>query len=145
MYFGHTKKGSKSRWFCWHYLFVIRLLKNFFKLSPQRSHCCGYSVRFPLVISETLRKSIFLMESSVTVLLLYGAEMQYSFIHGLFFISIFSEQFVIVVVDSTDRERISVTKEELYRMLAHEVSIMKNCLVRHFFAFIHLNVHDLFH
>uniref|UniRef100_A0A3Q3MMB3 ADP-ribosylation factor-like 5A n=1 Tax=Labrus bergylta TaxID=56723 RepID=A0A3Q3MMB3_9LABR len=29
-------------------------------------------------------------------------------------------EFVIVVVDSTDRERISVTKEELYRMLAHE-------------------------
>ncbi|XP_042314434.1 ADP-ribosylation factor-like protein 5A [Sceloporus undulatus] len=28
--------------------------------------------------------------------------------------------FVIVVVDSTDRERISVTKEELYKMLAHE-------------------------
>ncbi|NWQ71148.1 ARL5A protein, partial [Neopipo cinnamomea] len=31
-------------------------------------------------------------------------------------------QFVIVVVDSTDRERISVTKEELYKMLAHEAS-----------------------
>ncbi|KFP44660.1 ADP-ribosylation factor-like 5A, partial [Chlamydotis macqueenii] len=31
-------------------------------------------------------------------------------------------EFVIVVVDSTDRERISVTKEELYKMLAHEVS-----------------------
>ncbi|XP_027020224.1 ADP-ribosylation factor-like protein 5A isoform X3 [Tachysurus fulvidraco] len=31
-------------------------------------------------------------------------------------------EFVIVVVDSTDRERISVTREELYRMLAHEVS-----------------------
>uniref|UniRef100_A0A8C3EW94 ARF like GTPase 5A n=3 Tax=Passeriformes TaxID=9126 RepID=A0A8C3EW94_CORMO len=29
-------------------------------------------------------------------------------------------QFVIIVVDSTDRERISVTKEELYKMLAHE-------------------------
>uniref|UniRef100_A0A4W5K0U6 ADP-ribosylation factor-like 5A n=2 Tax=Salmoninae TaxID=504568 RepID=A0A4W5K0U6_9TELE len=29
-------------------------------------------------------------------------------------------EFVIIVVDSTDRERISVTKEELYRMLAHE-------------------------
>lgn len=29
-------------------------------------------------------------------------------------------KFVIVVVDSTDRERISVTKEELYKMLAHE-------------------------
>lgn len=34
-------------------------------------------------------------------------------------------QFVIVVVDSTDRERISVTKEELYKMLAHEVSVVK--------------------
>ncbi|EMP38770.1 Voltage-dependent L-type calcium channel subunit beta-4, partial [Chelonia mydas] len=31
-----------------------------------------------------------------------------------------SAEFVIVVVDSTDRERISVTKEELYKMLAHE-------------------------
>lgn len=30
-----------------------------------------------------------------------------------------------MVVDSTDRERISVTKEELYRMLAHEVSVAK--------------------
>ncbi|XP_030435960.1 ADP-ribosylation factor-like protein 5A isoform X1 [Gopherus evgoodei] len=29
-------------------------------------------------------------------------------------------EFVIVVVDSTDRERISLTKEELYKMLAHE-------------------------
>uniref|UniRef100_A0A9L0SXM8 ADP ribosylation factor like GTPase 5A n=1 Tax=Equus caballus TaxID=9796 RepID=A0A9L0SXM8_HORSE len=29
-------------------------------------------------------------------------------------------RFVIVVVDSTDRERISVTREELYKMLAHE-------------------------
>ncbi|XP_058048748.1 ADP-ribosylation factor-like protein 5A isoform X2 [Ahaetulla prasina] len=29
-------------------------------------------------------------------------------------------EFVIVVVDSTDRERISVTKEELYKILAHE-------------------------
>nr|XP_045000351.1 ADP-ribosylation factor-like protein 5A [Jaculus jaculus] len=28
--------------------------------------------------------------------------------------------FVIIVVDSTDRERISVTREELYKMLAHE-------------------------
>lgn len=31
-------------------------------------------------------------------------------------------QFVILVVDSTDRERLVITKEELYRMLAHEVS-----------------------
>lgn len=29
-------------------------------------------------------------------------------------------QFVILVVDSTDRERLSITREELYGMLAHE-------------------------
>lgn len=29
-------------------------------------------------------------------------------------------QFVIVVIDSTDRERLSVTRQELYRMLSHE-------------------------
>ncbi|CAI9582031.1 unnamed protein product [Staurois parvus] len=29
-------------------------------------------------------------------------------------------EFIILVVDSTDRERLSITKEELYRMLAHE-------------------------
>jgi len=29
-------------------------------------------------------------------------------------------EFVIVVVDSTDRERLSITKEELYKMLAHD-------------------------
>lgn len=29
-------------------------------------------------------------------------------------------QFVIVVIDSTDRERLTVTREELYRMLSHE-------------------------
>ena len=28
-----------------------------------------------------------------------------------------------MVIDSTDRERLSITKEELYKMLAHEVSI----------------------
>ncbi|XP_036851831.1 ADP-ribosylation factor-like protein 5A isoform X2 [Manis javanica] len=32
-------------------------------------------------------------------------------------------EFVIVVVDSTDRERISVTREELYKMLAHEATV----------------------
>lgn len=32
-----------------------------------------------------------------------------------------STHFIIMVVDSTDRERLSVTKEELYRMLEHEV------------------------
>ncbi|KAG8238055.1 hypothetical protein J437_LFUL018016 [Ladona fulva] len=31
-----------------------------------------------------------------------------------------SQMFVILVVDSTDRERLSVTREELYRMLAQE-------------------------
>ena len=30
-------------------------------------------------------------------------------------------QIVILVVDSTDRERLTVTKEELHQMLAHEV------------------------
>ncbi|XP_042192370.1 ADP-ribosylation factor-like protein 5A isoform X1 [Callorhinchus milii] len=29
-------------------------------------------------------------------------------------------EFVIVVVDSTDRERIAITRDELYKMLAHE-------------------------
>ncbi|XP_015930118.1 ADP-ribosylation factor-like protein 5B isoform X1 [Parasteatoda tepidariorum] len=29
-------------------------------------------------------------------------------------------EFLIVVVDSTDRERLSITKEELWRMIAHE-------------------------
>ena len=30
--------------------------------------------------------------------------------------------FMILVVDSTDRERLTVAKEELYKMLGHEVS-----------------------
>lgn len=34
----------------------------------------------------------------------------------------FSPQFIILVVDSTDRERLAISKEELYRMLAHEVT-----------------------
>uniref|UniRef100_A0A8D0GRI7 ARF like GTPase 5C n=1 Tax=Sphenodon punctatus TaxID=8508 RepID=A0A8D0GRI7_SPHPU len=29
-------------------------------------------------------------------------------------------EFIILVVDSTDRERLTMTKEELYKMLAHE-------------------------
>lgn len=29
-------------------------------------------------------------------------------------------QFIIMVIDSTDRERLAVTREELYRMLQHE-------------------------
>uniref|UniRef100_A0A8B9LLI1 ADP-ribosylation factor-like 5C n=1 Tax=Astyanax mexicanus TaxID=7994 RepID=A0A8B9LLI1_ASTMX len=31
-------------------------------------------------------------------------------------------EIVILVVDSTDRERLTLTKDELHRMLAHEVS-----------------------
>lgn len=38
----------------------------------------------------------------------------------------FHFQFVILVVDSTDRERLSITKEELYKMLSHEVSRQGN-------------------
>lgn len=34
---------------------------------------------------------------------------------------IISFQFVILVIDSTDRERLLITKEELYKMLATEV------------------------
>jgi len=30
-------------------------------------------------------------------------------------------QFIILVVDSTDRERLGISKEELYHMLASEV------------------------
>ena len=32
-------------------------------------------------------------------------------------------QFLLLVVDSTDRERLTVAKEELYRMLSHEVRV----------------------
>jgi len=32
-------------------------------------------------------------------------------------------QFIILVIDSTDRERLSITKEELYKMMANDVSI----------------------
>lgn len=35
-------------------------------------------------------------------------------------------QIVILVVDSTDRERLTVTKEELHRMLTHEVKKKTN-------------------
>ncbi|OBS76947.1 hypothetical protein A6R68_16599 [Neotoma lepida] len=31
-------------------------------------------------------------------------------------------EFVILVIDSTDRKRLLTTREELYKMLAHEVS-----------------------
>uniref|UniRef100_A0AAZ3QP50 ADP-ribosylation factor-like 8 n=1 Tax=Oncorhynchus tshawytscha TaxID=74940 RepID=A0AAZ3QP50_ONCTS len=33
-------------------------------------------------------------------------------------------EFIILVVDSTDRERLVISKEELYKMLAHEVRIL---------------------
>lgn len=36
-------------------------------------------------------------------------------------------QIVILVVDSTDRERITLNKEELHRMLAHEVTTRGHC------------------
>lgn len=32
-------------------------------------------------------------------------------------------QFVILVIDSTDRDRLLTTREELYKMLAHEVRL----------------------
>ena len=41
-----------------------------------------------------------------------------------------STEFLIVVVDSTDRERLSITKEELYRMLDHEVCV-RACVCMH--------------
>lgn len=34
--------------------------------------------------------------------------------------------FVIIVIDSTDRKRLSIIREQMYTMLAHEVSIIKN-------------------
>ena len=43
------------------------------------------------------------------------------------FLSLF--QFVILVIDSTDRERLSITKEELYKMLATEVSIQTSSTI----------------
>jgi ADP-ribosylation factor-like protein 5B len=38
-----------------------------------------------------------------------------------------STNFLILVVDSTDRERIGLTKDELYQMLEHEVSLNCHC------------------
>lgn len=35
-------------------------------------------------------------------------------------VCIFFLQFIIMVIDSTDRERLAVTREELYKMLQHE-------------------------
>ncbi len=43
-----------------------------------------------------------------------------------------SSNFLIMVVDSTDRERLNVTKEELYKMLEHEVIII------HVFVCLHV-------
>lgn len=37
-------------------------------------------------------------------------------------------QCLILVIDSTDRERLSMSKEELYRMLAHDVCPWVACL-----------------
>lgn len=34
-------------------------------------------------------------------------------------------QFIILVIDSTDRDRLLTTREELYKMLAHEVSSLQ--------------------
>ena len=38
-------------------------------------------------------------------------------------------QFVILVVDSTDRERLSITKEELHKMMGHDELSRANILV----------------
>jgi len=37
-------------------------------------------------------------------------------------------QFVILVIDSTDRERLSISKEELHKMLACEVDL-SSCIL----------------
>lgn len=37
-------------------------------------------------------------------------------------------QFIIMVIDSTDRERLAVTREELYTLLQHE-DLSKACLL----------------
>ncbi|XP_032329741.1 ADP-ribosylation factor-like protein 5B [Camelus ferus] len=36
-------------------------------------------------------------------------------------------EFIILLVDSIDRERLAITKEELYRMLAHEYPASMLC------------------
>ena len=38
-------------------------------------------------------------------------------------------QFVILVVDSTDRDRLSITKEELHKMMGHDELSKANILV----------------
>ena len=47
----------------------------------------------------------------------------YELLHDVFFLLFFVHlfQFVILVIDSTDRERLHISKEELYHMLANEV------------------------
>ena len=42
---------------------------------------------------------------------------------------IFFFQFVILVVDSTDRDRLSITKEELHKMMGHDELSKANILV----------------
>ena len=46
-----------------------------------------------------------------------------------FFVLSFFLQSLIVVVDSTDRERLSVCKEELFRMLTHEVRLVSGAVL----------------
>lgn len=41
---------------------------------------------------------------------------------------IFVLQFIIMVIDSTDRERLAVTREELFELLQHE-DLSKACLL----------------
>lgn len=41
-----------------------------------------------------------------------------------FYSALWLFQIVILVVDSTDRERLTMTKEELHKMLSHEVQTM---------------------
>lgn len=49
-----------------------------------------------------------------------------SFLKMPSFIALF--QFIIMVIDSTDRERLAVTREELYTLLQHE-DLSKACLL----------------
>lgn len=46
-------------------------------------------------------------------------------------------QFLLLVVDSTDRERLSIAKEELYKMLGHEVSFDLMQYLRYLWMMMH--------
>ena len=48
---------------------------------------------------------------------------------------VFVFQFVILVIDSTDRERLHISKEELYHMLANEVGAYFTIYISNFFFF----------